>query len=92
LNVLFLDGFESLVTPADQFAILTAATLSGAFANAADGTRVITQDGRGSFLIDYPPTTLILKDFQPVAVPEPAALATLALCAAHLATRRPHRR
>ncbi len=57
--------FEGFVPTADDtFTVLTCGALSGAFANGADGTRVATADGRGTFLITYGANAIELSDFQ----------------------------
>jgi hypothetical protein len=75
LLVSFLNGFESQISSADTFTILTTRqTLTGAFDNIASGQRLLTSDGLGSFLVNYSAATrsVVLSDFQ--AVPEPSAI------------------
>jgi autotransporter-associated beta strand protein len=64
---LTVDLFDDF-TPdaADEFTILLAGILQGEFANAAQGSRISTSDGSGSFLIDYDYTNDVVKllDFQ----------------------------
>lgn len=45
---------------------------SGGFVNAPDGTRLLTADGKGSFLVTYAPNGIWLSAFEPV--PRPAQL------------------
>ena len=81
--MVFLGGFESLVTPSDTFTILTAdGTLSGAFNDVASGQRLNTIDGFGSFVVTYDDGhNVVLSDFAAASIPEPStfALALLAL-------------
>lgn len=79
LVVTFLDGFESTVTAADTFSLFRSDhLLLGAFDNVASGTRLLTDDGLGSFLVTYGGTNdVILSQFQ--GVPEPGTYALTAL-------------
>lgn len=54
-------------SPTDQFTILNAASLSGAFANVAHGARLDSVDGGGSFAVayDYKEGEVRLSDFEP---------------------------
>lgn len=55
------------------FIILQSNTsITGAFGNAPNGTRILTSDGRGSFVVVYEPKRVILTQF--MAVPPPAQL------------------
>ena len=91
LSLAFLNGFQSTVQPADTFTVLNAASLSGAFANAASGARLTTTDGLGSFLVNYSGLAVTLSSFQPV--PEPSTWTLLGLGGlALLALRARHRR
>ena len=72
LNVNFANGFQSQVAATDKFAVATAGTtISGAFANVANGGRLATTDGAGTFLVHYgagsasDPKTLVLDSFAP---------------------------
>jgi len=79
LNVSFINGFQNAITGADSFAIITSANpIAGTFGNAASGSRLVTSDGLGSFLVTYgagsaTPDRVVLSGFQ--AVPEPGAWA-----------------
>jgi hypothetical protein len=54
LKLLFLNNFQNSVLPTDTFTLLTAnSAITGAFQNVADGMRVLTADGQGSFLVHY---------------------------------------
>lgn len=58
-------------SPSETYAILTAATLTGSFANVANGQRLTTSDGSGSFVVNYgassafTPNQVVLSAFQP---------------------------
>jgi hypothetical protein len=55
---------------ADQFyTILSSGGLTGTFTGMPDGSRFVTSDGLGSFVINYQPTAVVLSNYQPV--PEP---------------------
>ncbi len=95
LQLDFIADFESSVSPADTFTILSATALTGAFSGAASGSRIFTSDGLGSFLVNYGDSSpfainsVVLSQF--VAIPEPGAwqllvlgLAVLALCSRRL--------
>ncbi len=58
-----LDGFVPELS--DMFTLLTADTLVGALANVADGSRLDTLDGEGSFLVRYNGTnnSVVLSEF-----------------------------
>ncbi|MEM8680102.1 MAG: hypothetical protein AAGF97_12180, partial [Planctomycetota bacterium] len=51
LELTLIEGFVPTVN--DQLTILTAASLQGGFANVADGERLQTTDGGGSFQVNY---------------------------------------
>lgn len=51
LEVSLLDGFEP--APTDTFTLLTASSIAGSFGDASAGSRIVTQDGLGSFQVDY---------------------------------------
>ncbi len=62
LAVTLLNGFVPQAS--DSFTVLTAGTtITGAFANVASGTRILTNDGRGSFIATYSDNHLILSNF-----------------------------
>jgi len=52
---LVLENLNSTVMPpaSTTYTVLTAGSLTGAFANAANGTRLDTIDGSGSFVVNY---------------------------------------
>jgi hypothetical protein len=77
LNVKFINGFQSLVNNGMGFIVVTSQDydLSGSFSNIANGARLMTSDGYGSFLVSYgsgaDTRDVRLSDFQPV--PEPTS-------------------
>ncbi len=60
LNVSLINGFVPL--RGNSFTILSAGSVSGVFANAANGSRFTV--GSGSFLVTYTSTAVILSDYQ----------------------------
>ena len=73
LNLTLINGF--VPTSAQTFTIFQAASLLNDFSNVADGQRLTTIDGTGSFLIHYGPTSIFnqnqiwLTDFQLARIP-----------------------
>ena len=66
LALTFKNGFESLISSSDNFVLLTATSgLNGAFNNVANGTRMDTTDGFGSFLVSYDSSTLSIGGYVP---------------------------
>ena len=55
LELTLFDGF--VPSPSSVFNIVASETLFGEFANASPGERVVTTDGRGSFLVSYGSTS-----------------------------------
>ena len=55
------------------FAVLVSSQpISGTFTNVANGERLLTTDGTGSFIVEYDSDAVLLKDY--LAVPPPAQL------------------
>jgi|GEM_PF-5319053 len=97
LTIRFANGLQNLVTNLDMLTVLTASgsnTLSGQFLNVADGGRLETADGFGSFQVNYgdsiAPNSVVLSNFVDGggSVPEPATLALLAAGVAYLGLLR----
>ncbi|MCF8206801.1 MAG: autotransporter-associated beta strand repeat-containing protein [Methylotenera sp.] len=71
LRLSFIGGFVAAAGQTFEL-IHTGGGLFGQFANAADGERLLTTDGLGSFAVHYADgQRLVLSDFQATAVPEP---------------------
>jgi hypothetical protein len=72
-GVLVLENLNAGVLPtaATTYTVLDAATLTGSFANVANGARLATEDGSGSFVVNYGPgssfdaTQVVLSAFLP---------------------------
>ena len=80
LRLRFIGGF--LAQGGQQFQLVDGDTsVFGSFANVADGARLLTDDGAGSFVVHYGAGQgLRLTDFQATApVPEPATWGLMAL-------------
>lgn len=88
LQLSFINGFTA--TTGQQFQLINASGgVFGTFANVADGERLLTTDGTGSFLVHYGNGQgLVLSDFNTAAVPEPSTWALLLAGAGLLAWRR----
>jgi hypothetical protein len=91
----FLNGFQSMVSDSNIFTLLTAdAPLTGAFSDVANGARLATADGLGSFVVHYGAgsaygaNNLVLTN----AIPEPSIFVMLLVGVAVLPlVRRPVR-
>ena len=77
LVINFTGGYQSVITPANTFTVLTATSaLTGSFTDVANGARLNTADGFGSFVVNYgaasafATSSIVLSGFQ--AVPEPS--------------------
>jgi tetratricopeptide (TPR) repeat protein len=84
LSIDFLNGFQHSVTPRDTFFLLEAnSPLSGIYADVANGGRLRTSDGYGSFQVNYGPANefnshdVVLSNFS--AVPEPSSVVLLGI-------------
>ncbi len=90
LEVSLLSSFNPLST--DVFAIASASGLGneimGEFANAADGSTLLTTDGTGSFVVNYGSNTVTLSNFTLTAVPEPSSAMCLLGLTVGLLVRR----
>ncbi len=88
LRLSFLQGFTA--TAGQTFQLISAGgDLFGQFANVADGGRLFTADGSGSFLVHYGNGQgLVLSDFNAAPVPEPSSWALMLAGAGLLAAWR----
>ena len=82
LNLKLVNGFETWILPSNTFTIASASGtvgLTGTFANVANGQRLSTIDGLGSFQVNYGNglNGVTLSNFQ--AIPEPSTYALLGL-------------
>ncbi len=81
LLVSLIGGFDTMVNNGMTFDVISSTALSNSFANAANGSRIATTDGRFTFLVNYGPGSpfgvndLVISGFQ--AVPEPTTWALL---------------
>jgi hypothetical protein len=62
LAINLIDGF--LPAGGDSFTITKAGSVTGQFANAANGQRLATIDGLGSFVVNYTPSAVVLTAFE----------------------------
>jgi hypothetical protein len=73
LQLSLINGF--VPTPAQTFSVLSSSSIQGAFSNVANGQRIGTIDGSGSFLVNYGAGSafnvnqIILSEYQAVALP-----------------------
>jgi hypothetical protein len=88
------DGIDPSLISSDVFDVLTnSGMMSGSFLNVASGGRLETADGLGSFEVDYGGSgtyadEIVLSNFQPTSVPEPASLGMLSVLGVALLARR----
>jgi autotransporter-associated beta strand protein len=76
----FISGFDALAQGGQQFTLLNAAGgIFGSFANVADGQRLNTAGGQGSFLVRYGNGQGLVLSNYVAAVPEPASWGLMAL-------------
>ena len=60
----FVNGFQNLVTGSDIFTVVSASSnFTGAFSNVASGTRLLTSDGFGTFVVTYSGSNVVLSNF-----------------------------
>ncbi len=77
IDILFIDGFQNTISGSDNFILMNALTLEGAFSNAPNGTSFETAIGY-SFILNYgvgspfSATQVVLTDF---VIPEPSTYA-----------------
>lgn len=90
LTLNLVNGARSTILPTNTFTLINAASLTGTFANAANGARLFATDGQSSFLVAYTSTSLTLSGFS--AIPEPSTWALLMTGLAVLAVTTLRRR
>ncbi len=62
----FANGFQNSVTGSDTFTLLASSfNFSGVFSNIVSGSRLVTADGFGSFVVTYSGNNLVLSDWVP---------------------------
>ncbi len=94
LMVGLIGGFDTTINNTMTFDLVSSTALSNSFANAANGSRIATTDGRFTFLVSYGPTSgfgvndVVISGFQ--AVPEPSTWVLLlaGTCSLVLSLRR----
>ncbi|MGA2440612.1 MAG: PEP-CTERM sorting domain-containing protein [Tepidisphaeraceae bacterium] len=93
LVVTLANGY--LPSSSDIFTVLdvnSLDSLTGSFLNVADGGTLETADGSGYFTVEYAdslyPNEIVLIDFQPGTIPEPASVGVLCAAGAGLLMRR----
>ena len=60
----FVNGFQNSVTGNDTFTVVSASSnFTGAFSNVASGTRLLTSDGFGTFVVTYTGSNVVLSNF-----------------------------
>ena len=60
----FLRNFQNLITGSDTFTVVSATSnFTGAFSNVASGTRLLTSDGFGTFVVTYTGSNVVLSNF-----------------------------
>jgi hypothetical protein len=66
LVLTFVNGFQNSVTGSDTFTVLNASpssSFTGSFTNVASGSRLVTSDGFGSFVVTYSGSDVVLSNF-----------------------------
>lgn len=76
LTLSFTDNFQGNITATDTFDILTAGSTSGFFTGLANGGRILSEDGRGSFMITSTVSGVTLSDYQFIPSVHTAAILT----------------
>src|SRR6185436_11713671 len=76
LAVSFINGFEKTITNGASFTLMSASSLTGAFANVTNGARLVTTDGLADFVVTYSGANLVLSQTRvfPQLVVTPLAL------------------
>jgi hypothetical protein len=64
LQISLSRGFQKKIKSSNTFTLLSAQTITGEFSNVASGGRLSTEDGRGSFLVTYDGTSVVLSKFK----------------------------
>ena len=83
-----IGSFDSIIHNSMTFNLASSSVLTGTFANAANGSRIATSDGRFTFLVNYGAGSsfgvndVVLSGFQ--GVPEPSTWALLCTGAGYL--------
>lgn len=64
LQVRFAHGAQTQFNSSNALTLMSGHNFTGQFANIASGQRLITSDGRASFVVTYNATSLVLSQFQ----------------------------
>jgi len=64
LEISLSTAAQRRIKTSNIFTLLSATVIAGEFANAANGSRVATDDGRGSFIVTYNLTTIQLSNYR----------------------------
>jgi hypothetical protein len=63
LQITISPQFQSQIQPSDTFTLISAQAITGHFTNVANGGRLTTADGSGSFIVNYSGSALVLSNF-----------------------------
>jgi T5SS/PEP-CTERM-associated repeat protein len=63
VSVSFINGFGATITNGSSFVLLTGGPVTGAFANAPNGSRLQTTDVLGDFLVTYFGSAFVLSNY-----------------------------
>jgi hypothetical protein len=63
LQITISPQFQSQIQPSDTFTLVSAQAITGHFTNVANGGRLTTADGSGSFVVNYSGSALVLSNF-----------------------------